>query len=156
MRTGPASSFFAVALLLMAACGTDPNESSGGDEKRGSAKKMALAQPIHDRLDPSGGDSTDWKVFTVPVYETGMTLDAWWDNPDAIAKITVRDQFGGKMYTLDHALGQRKESWGPIRVREGSYYLEIEGSSGATVYTLEIVLDEGGPDRTPGAIPRPE
>lgn len=143
-------------LAFSAACGTGPNELSGGDEKRGSAKKMALGQPIHDRLDRSAGDATDWKVFTVPVYETIMTLNGWWDNPDIIATIIVRDQFGGQMYKLKHQLGQRKESWGNIRVREGSYFLEIEADSGGSVYTLEIELEEGGPDRTPGAIPRPE
>lgn len=154
MQTARAA--FLATLVLTAACGIEPNENSGGDEKRGTAKKMALGVPIHDRVAKGEGDATDWKIFQVPVYETIMTVNAWWDNPDVVATITVRDQFGGQMYKLSHQLNQRKESWGNIRVREGSYYLEIDSDSGSSVYTLEIELDEGGPARTPGAIPRPE
>jgi hypothetical protein len=145
-----------LASTLLLACGVEPNEKSGGDEKRGTAKKIPLAQPVHDRLNRAEGDATDWKVFTVPVYETYLTISAWWDNPDVLATITVRDQFGGKMYELDHRLGDRKESWGPIRVREGNYFLEVDSSGGTSVYTLEIELEEGGPQRAPGVIPRPE
>lgn len=143
-------------VFILAACGVGPDEKSGGDEKRSSAKPMPLATPVHDRLDPAGGDTTDWKKIEVPVYETVLTVRAWWDNPDAIASIIMRDQFGGKMYTLDHNIGERKNVWPDIKVREGTYLFEIIGKTGVTVYTLEVTLDEGGPSRLPGAVPRPE
>ncbi|NUN12380.1 MAG: hypothetical protein HUU55_01950 [Myxococcales bacterium] len=143
-------------LSLISACGAGPDENSGGDEKRSSAKLMPLAMPVHDRLDPAGGDTTDWKKIEVPVYETVLTVRAWWDNPDAIATIIMRDQFGGKMYTLDHNIGERKNVWPDIKVREGTYLFEIIGKTGLTVYTLEVTLEEGGPSRLPGAVPRPE
>jgi hypothetical protein len=148
----------ATAGLVMAAvgnCGVGPDEKSGGDQKRESAAVIPLAEPVHDRVAPAEGDATDWKVFEVPVYETIVTIFAWWDNPDALTTITMRDQFGGKMYSLDHQIGKRKETWGDIRVREGKYYLEVHSKGGDTVYTLEVQLEQGGPTPKSGSFRPP-
>lgn len=154
LTRGPVVALAAAALL--SACGPGKNDNSGGDEKRESAVAAALSVPVHDRLDPTGGDSTDWKHFDVPVYETTLTLFAWWDDPNVLATITMRDQFGGKMYSLKHEIGKRKESWGNIRVRQGRYYLQVEGSgANSSVYTLELRLTEGGPDALPESFPDP-
>jgi hypothetical protein len=143
-----------LAALVVFGCGEEKKDPTG-DDKREKAVKMALATPVHDRIAPAEGDEVDWKAFDVPVYETRATLRAFWDDPDSAVTVVIRDQFGGQMYRLDHEFRKRTETWGNIPVRKGQYYLEIRGKTGATVYTLEVLLDEGGPDALPESFPIP-
>ena len=145
----------AVAFTLFLGCGPKPDENSGGDEKKAKAGVIKLGEPAHDRVDRPGGDSTDWKRFAVDVYETDLTLRIWWDNPNVRATVTLYDMFGSQLYALTHKIGERKESWGNIRIRKGEYFVKVTASSAESVYTLELKTADMERQEAPPPVNRP-
>ena len=145
----------ALLVILLLGCGPKPDQNSGGDEKKAKAGTLELGVPAHDRVDRKGGDSTDWKRFAVDIYETDLTLRVWWDNPNVRATITLYDMFGAKLYALTHKLGEKKESWGNIRIRKGEYFVRVNASSGDSVYTLELKTGDMPDDDAPPPVDRP-
>lgn len=144
-----------VSVFLCLGCPPKPDQNSGGDEKKAKAGVIELGVPAHDRVDRPGGDSTDWKRFAVEVYETDLTLRIWWDNPNVRATVTLYDMFGSQLYALTHKLGERKESWGNIRIRKGEYFVKVTASSAESVYTLELKTAEMEVQEAPPPVNRP-
>jgi len=104
---------------------------------RGGAVEIPLDEPVDDRVSASQGDSTDWKVFELP-QPAKVTIDVWWDNPEARLALRLRGMGGGQARSLKHTRGVRHESLGPIELPAGKWFLQIEAHSGASVYTLEV------------------
>lgn len=131
-------------------CGLGADERSGGDAGRGDAKPAALDTLLYDRVGVDDGDSTDWKSFKL---EEGakVTINVWWDDPKAIgANIELRDMDAKSLVKLKHAKGSKQEKLGPTKLKEGTYFLRIQASSGASVYSYEIVTGSG---ESPDAVP---
>ena len=124
------------------------DEKSGGDNVRGKAKPLPLNATVDDHVSADDGDHTDWKSFAI-AGTTKAVLDVWWDDPAVEATVYVRDQFGGKIFELEHKRGKRHDHFPGIKFREGEYFLEIACESGASVYTLELIV-AGGSD-APGS-----
>ena len=136
--------------LLFVACGTGPDERSGGDAGRGDAKPAAVDTLLYDRVGVDDGDSTDWKSFKL---EEGakVTINVWWDDPKGVgATIELRDMDAKSLVKLKHASGSKQEKLGPTKLKEGTYFLRIQATSGASVYSYEIVTGSGdSPDAMP-------
>ncbi len=131
-----------VAVLLAAACGPGMDERSGGDATRGEAAQVALDTPFDDRVSAPQGDHTDWKTFSVD-GPTRAEVHVWWDDPGLAATVTVRDQFSAALGSLKHRPGERVERLGPLELEPGNYFIEVQASEGASVYTMEIRTSAG-------------
>ena len=104
---------------------------------RGKAVEIKLNTTHDDSISADEGDHTDWKSFALG-GTTSLTINAYWDDPSVESIINVRDQFGGRVFELKHSSGERENHWRGIKLREGSYFLEVVASRGSSVYTLEI------------------
>ncbi len=138
-----------LATALMG-CGLGPDERSGGDAGRGDAQPAALDTLLYDRVGVDDGDATDWKSFKL---EEGakVTINVWWDDPKGVgATIELRDMDAKSLVKLKHASGSKQEKLGPTKLKEGTYFLRIQATSGASVYSYEIVTGSGdSPDAMP-------
>ncbi|MFO0751246.1 MAG: hypothetical protein U1F43_37095 [Myxococcota bacterium] len=89
------------------------------------------------------GDATDWKKFEIE-DAVKATIKVWWDDPKAIsATIELRDKGGDKIADLKHDKSASSEKLGPIKLKEGVYFLRIKSSAGASVYSYEISTGSG-------------
>lgn len=127
------------------------DENSGGDHVRGKAVEIKLGETHDDHVSAPAGDHTDWKKFVLP-DATVLTINAYWDDPSVSAVISVRDQFGGQIFRLEHKRGERSNHWPDMKLRDGEFYLEVVATDGASVYTLEL-LGEGYTGVSPGVRP---
>lgn len=135
--------------VLVAACGVGFDEHTGGDGTRGEAQTVPVDQAVDDRVSADEGDHTDWKKFVLDA-EAKITVKLWWDDARASANVTVRDELGQRVESVAVASGTREASLGPVLLKAGTYYLEIEGKSGSSVYTFEIQTG------STGAVPVPD
>lgn len=142
MRTRPLFVLLSLAILL-AACGPGLDENTGGDGTRGEARAVAVDAAIDDRVSTDQGDGTDWKKFELD-DAAKVTVRFWWDEPGVNVSITLRDELGQKLTAMKHAPGQREEALGPIKLKGGSYFLEIAATGGASVYTFEVQTGGAG------------
>jgi len=142
--------WLAPSAAILLACGTGPDERSGGDAGRGDAKPAALDSLLYDRVGVDDGDSTDWKSFKLG-EDAKVTINVWWDDPKAVgATIELRDMDAKSLVKLQHKPGQQSEKLGPTKLKEGTYFLRIQAGSGASVYSYEI--STGSAD-TKGGVP---
>jgi hypothetical protein len=131
--------------LLLVACGIGPNEKSGGDSGRGDAKEVALDALMYDRVSAEEGDSTDWKSFKLE-EDSPVLIKVWWDDPKGIgATVELRDMEAKELGKLKHEKGAAAEKLGPIKLKEGTYYVRFNASSGGSVYSYQFVLGTGDP-----------
>ena len=133
-----------VALL---GCGPGYNTDSGGDERRSAAQEVSTDEPVDDRVDAAQGDHTDWKRFLLPT-SASVTLRFWWDDPSVVATVQLRDEHGQLLHEAVHQGARAEDIFGPVDLSPGAYYLQIEATSGASVYTLR--LDTGPGRGSPG------
>lgn len=132
------------AFLMISACGgLGPDERTGGDGGRGDSQPATLDTLVYDRVSIDQGDATDWKKFEIE-EKTKATIKVWWDDPKAVAAtIELRDQGGDKIADLKHDRRESAEQLGPVKLKEGVYFLRVASSEGASVYSLEIVTGSG-------------
>jgi len=136
--------------LVLGACGTGPDERSGGDAGRGDAKAAAVDTLLYDRVGVEDGDSTDWKSFKL-AEDAKVTINIWWDDPKGVgATLELRDMDAKSLVKLKHKGGQQQEKIGPTKLKEGTYFLRIQADSGASVYSYEIST---GSDDSGGGVP---
>lgn len=133
-----------VLFTVVAACGgIGPDERSGGDSGRGDAKPAALDTLLYDRVSLEQGDATDWKKFEIE-DAVKAKIKLWWDDPKAIgAVVELRDQGGDKIADLKHDRTAASEILGPVKLKEGVYFLRVKASGGASVYSYEISTGSG-------------
>ena len=123
------------------------NAESGDDQKRAGAIAAAPSILHHDRVSRGEGDATDWKKFVIANEGTAVQLNIWWDTPEVEATVSLVDVFGTTHHTLAHRPGVQREGWAAVPVPAGDWFLRVEASRGASVYTLEWALvgaDSGG------------
>lgn len=140
----------AIALPLLAlalACG---GAQRTGDEIRSGATELVIGVTADDKVS-SKDDEVDWKRFHVSTT-TPAIVRVYWDNPDIEARVALRDMFGAPLAEVRHAPGAPSDGLPEVRLGEGTYYVEITATKGASVYTLDLVL--GGPSSA--GVPRPE
>lgn len=144
--------FFLVVAMLPAGCRVPEGESTG-DEARSGAVEIRPGVLQDDHV-AARGDPVDFKRFQVGQV-TPCTINVYWDNPAVAARLVLRDMFGGTVAEVAHAKGAGKDTLGPVALKDGTFFLEVEATSGASVYTVELFL---GDPETMGseAIPWPE
>ena len=133
-----------LTVMMFAACGgLGPDERTGGDGGRGDSQPAAIDTLLYDRVSVEQGDSTDWKKFEIE-EDTKVTIKVWWDDPKAVsATLELRNQGGEKIADLKHKSGSKSETLGPVKVKEGDYFLKVKATSGASVYSFEISTGSG-------------
>jgi len=130
--------------LGLAACGTGPDERSGGDSGRGDARAAVIDSLFYDRVSADDSDSTDWKSFKLD-EAAQVTITVWWDDPKSIgASVELRDIDAKSLGKLRHKSGEHQEKLGPMKLKEGTYFLRFLASAGASVYSFEISTGSGG------------
>lgn len=135
---------FVTCFVSLTGCGIGYNEKTGGDAGRGDAQAVKTDALSYDRISSPDGDHTDWKTFKLE-GAAAVSINVWWDDPKSVsASVELRDQFGKSMGKLSHKKGERKETLGPFKVPEGSYFLQFEATDGASVYSFEIITGAGG------------
>ena len=130
-----------------------PDENSGDDAKRGGAAELATDTPVDDRVSAGDGDHTDWRVFEL-VQPTKVVIKIWWDDPDDVeGSLRLRGMAASQSRTVSHKEGARTEQIGPVRLPKGKWFVRVQATSGATVYTLEVQADGGSGGGGGGGLP---
>jgi hypothetical protein len=130
--------FLMTVLLALSGCGPGFDEASGKDGLRGGSAEAAVDTYLDDRVSASEGDHSDWRVFELE-QPSAVTVEIWWDNPDAGGNLLLRGRSSGSSKTFEHKKGQRSESMGPFDLAEGKWYVRVQSDSGASGYTIRIV-----------------
>ena len=138
--------------LLALFGGSTASASETGDETKSAAKDITPGALVDDKVSKAD-DPADWKRFVVE-QATSATLNIYWDNPKVGAKVGIRDMFGASVGEMKHQSGAEKDTLSGISLNEGTYFIEVAATAGASVYTLELFL--GGSGASPYGIPRPE
>ena len=133
--------------IALVACG---GAQRTGDETRSGAQELVLGITADEKVS-SSDDESDWKRFRVDSQTTAI-ITIYWDNPAVGARMTLRDQFGAPLGEAKHVADASSDSIPEVRLGEGSYYVEVVATKGASVYTLDVQL--GGPSSA--GVPRPE
>lgn len=132
------TAIIAMTLTALAGCGPGFDENSGKDAMRGEAMEIPLDAPVDDRVSADQGDHTDWKLFELP-QATVVQVKIWWDDPGVEGHVMLRGMAAGAERVLKHASGRKAETLGPIELPAGKWFLEIQATGGASVYTLQVV-----------------
>lgn len=129
-------------VLLLAACGSHPEENSGGDAYRNEAQPMPLDEWVTGELDRDNGDTTDWKQVAVDGGKLTMELKA--DKKGASIKIEVYDKYGISIGV--GAAGSKEDSLAvPVNAKGGKLFVRIEHRGGPkTAYSVRATADGGG------------
>lgn len=125
-----------IIALTTIGCGTSFNSQSGGDGVRTDATLVELDALYDDRISATDGDNIDYKTFNT--RGGNYRFEFWFDNPKVALKLIVRDELGRELKSFTHDEAKRHEEFGPMSLPEGSYYLEINATSFASVYTFAI------------------
>lgn len=139
------------AALALVACGSAPEENSGGDAYRNEAQPMPLDEWVTGELDLDGGDTTDWKSIDLEAAGK-LVVELKADKKGAVVQVGVFDKYG-------IALGDGTRKAGtdvlsvPVKAKaEGRYFVRVVHRDGdKTVYSLRAVMDDsgGGGDAVP-------
>ena len=141
-----------IGILVLAAIACGPKEApQTGDESRSAALEILPGTTVDDKIDKAK-DPVDCKRFTVE-DKTPATVNIYFDNPSVGAEVTLRDMFGGAVGMVKHQAAADKDSIANVILKDGTYFLEIAATKGASVYTIEVML---GNDSGSLGIPRPE
>jgi hypothetical protein len=144
-----ATTFLLTVGLAAAACGPKATGRTG-DETRSGATDIRPGTTFDDKVS-SNDDPVDWKRFVV-AERSPAALTVHWDNPPVQATVTLRDGYGGALQQARHAPGTALDRL-DATLADGTYFVEIRATRGASVYTVELVLG----NRTDSyGVPRPE
>ena len=128
----------------LAACGSAPEEQSGGDAYRSEAMAMPLDEWTTGELNLDGGDTTDWKA--IDVESAGkLVVELKADKKSAVVVLAVYDKHG-----LAIGNGTRKAGSEGIAVPVkatygGRYFVKIVHKDGdKTAYSVRAVMGDGG------------
>lgn len=138
------------AALALAACGSAPEENSGGDAYRNEAQPMPLDEWVTGELDLDGGDTTDWK--SIDLEATGkLNVELKADKKGAVVHVGVYDKHGLALGYGTRKAGAELLSVPVKAAAEGRYFVRIVHKDGAkTVYSVRAVMDDsGGGDAVP-------
>lgn len=129
-------------VLLFAACGSHPEENSGGDAYRNEAQPMPLDEWVTGELDRDNGDTTDWKQVAVDGGKLTLELKA--DKKGASIKVEVYDKYGVSIGV--GAAGSKEDSLAvPVNAKGGKLFVRIEHRGGPkTAYSVRANADGGG------------
>lgn len=134
-------------LALAFACG---GAEKTGDETRSGADDILPGLTWDDKVS-SKADPVDWKRFRIDSPVPAVVV-VHWDDPSIKARVALKDMFGAPAAEAKHVPDAPTDTLPEARLTEGTWFVEIEALSGASVYTLEVRL--GGPSGL--GVPRPE
>lgn len=133
-----------VSALALIGCGVGFNEMTGGDGGRGDARELAMETMQYDRVDAERGDHTDWKKFVLE-EDAKVLITVWWMSPDTVkGSVELRDQRGELIKAIKHASDDRKEAVGPVKLSEGTYFIQFSATSGGSDYGFEVKTEGSG------------
>ena len=130
--------------MAAAACGSAPEEKSGGDAYRNEAQQMPLDEWVTGELDLDEGDTTDWKSVVIDAAGK-LTFELKADKKGAVVFVGVYDKYGEAI-----GYGVRKSGAEllqvPVKAKtEGPYFVRIVHKDGAkTAYSVRAVMGDGG------------
>jgi predicted small lipoprotein YifL len=140
----------AALAIALAACGPKGPAAKTGDETRSAAGELRSGVTADDKVSKPD-DPVDWKRFEVDA-RSPATVNIYWDDPSVEAVVTLRDMFGGPVAEVTHAKDAPQDTLGPVTLAEGTWFLQIVCTGGASVYTVEVTV--GSADAY--GVPRPE
>ncbi len=122
-----------------------------GDDSRAGAADLAWGALAMDEVD-AAGDAVDFLRIDLATPETvAFRID--WDRPDLKARVRLLDAKGKRIRQITRAAGRAVDVIEPLHLDEGTYYLEIRATKGASPYAVAVIpASDLGVD----AIPRPE
>lgn len=129
--------------LVVTACGSHPEENSGGDAYRNEAQPMPLDEWVTGELDADSGDTTDWKQVGVDGGKLAIELKA--DKLGAAIRVSVYDKHGLSIGT--GSAGTKDEGVTvPVNAKGGGkLFIKIEHRGGSkTAYSVRAQADAGG------------
>jgi hypothetical protein len=144
MQTAHRTGLIAIAVgLLVAACGSHPEENSGGDAYRSEAQPMPLDEWVTGELDLDNGDTTDWKQVSVEAGKLTIELKA--DKKGASIRVAVYDKHGLSI-GMGAAGGKGEGLTVPVNAKsDGKLFIKIEHRGGdKTAYSVRAQADAGG------------
>jgi len=148
MKAAPSLAILACATVL--ACG-GADKARAGDDARAGAIALPPGGLVMDLVDAEA-DDTDFVRFELPA-STVVTVRVDWNRPGVQARIRVLDAAGKRVAQADHGSGSPVDLLAGIALDDGSYFVELTASKGASAYSLAVI-----PAREAGAdgVPRPE
>lgn len=145
-----ASSLVFLACVGAVACG-GAEKAPAGDDAREGAIALAPGGLVMDVVDAEA-DDTDFVRFVLPASAV-VTVRVDWSRPGVQARIRVLDAAGKRIAQADHGSGRPVDLLAGIALDDGTYFVELKASKGASAYSLAVI-----PARDAGAdgVPRPE
>ena len=137
---------FVVLATTVAACGSAPEEQSGGDAYRNEATPMPLDEWTTGELSAGGGDTTDWKSIDVEAAGK-LTVELKADKKSAVVHVGVYDKYGAEVGQGTRKAGAA-DAFGPAAAWHGGrYFVRIVHKDGdKTAYSVRAVMEGGGGD----------
>lgn len=133
----------AAAMVAGAACGSAPDESSGGDAYRNEAQPMPLDEWVTGELALDDGDTTDWK--SVDAAEGKLVIELKADKKSAVVLVGVFDKHGLAIGSGTRKAGSDGVSVPVKAAYQGRYFVRIvHKGGGKTAYSVRAVMDDGG------------
>ena len=129
---------------------------SGKDKTRKGAKPVKLNEVLNDSLDAGAGDHSDWRQISLK-KKGSIQIVVVFDTPEKIrARVRLTNAFGSTMREKSQdQTSNREVSMGPYYLDKGDYFLLIQSTKGASVYSLKVIYKAGGVD-VEKKVPRPE
>ncbi len=127
-----------VSFALAAGCNLElpPDRTSSPDKDRTGAREISLGATIIDDVDPTSGDSTDWKYVTIPGPGI-ITIKVSFDNPKAFGEMWVTDSRGQVLSVYnDKSRGILDNI--TFKGQSGQYFLRVAAEAQGTSYTIEV------------------
>ena len=113
----------AISLLTWTAC-VGPDDKSGGDSERYTAKAAQVGQAVAGKVDYAGGDRTDWLGLTAP--DPGiLKIQLIVDNDDAEVGIELYDRYGKYLSRVTRRKDGQKQVMLLQEITPGKYFIKV-------------------------------
>lgn len=142
----------AVGLLVLTGC-PGSSEDPDGDNRRGSAKRVAVGQVVTDSI-KAPVDEVDWKLIEIP-GPGFLTVNVFWDDATVKSVVTLVDKYG---VALQEEIRDSRSDNDQIIIQSNEatfYFVRITASKGESVYSMQssFVAGEGGAGEANEPIP---
>jgi hypothetical protein len=130
-----------ILAVVLSSCITQPDENSGGDSERYTAKPLPVGKWDADQVDTAAGDKTDWKV--IELQDTGfLTVEVVLDNPDCGLTVAIFDRYGKPVTRITHRKGDAPQLKLTTEVGLGRYFVQVfaEKESDKTGYSIRAIV----------------
>jgi hypothetical protein len=135
----------ALGLIATACSGGSEGGLNGADavdRQRDGALAVFLNRKVTDSLNAGAGDNVDWKYMDVP-KPGRLQVAVAFDSPGRInGQVVLRDNFATLIERQTLSADRSVYKFETVGAVRGRYYVELEASSGESVYTLGVGFAE--------------